>query len=446
MRRHAFALVCGFLVACGGGGGGGPPPPSPITVALEPIASGLTAPVMLTHAGDGSGRRFVVEQIGRIRVIDATGTLLAAPFLDLTASIPALNAGFDERGLLGLAFHPAFATNGRFFVRYSTPRAGVMGEPCFGTSRGCHSEVLAEFHVTGDPTTNDVADPASEIVLLVVDKPQFNHNGGHVAFDPDGRLVFGLGDGGGAHDGLADAPPSHGPIGNGQNRDTVLGKILRLDVDAPPAMGLAYAIPPDNPFVGAPGADEVLAFGLRNPYRFSFDDGPGGTNALIVADVGQNGFEEVNLVVAGGNYGWARREGFSCFDPFAPNSPPPSCPTVGDGGEPLLDPVLVYDHAEGLAIVGGHVYRGGAIPALFGHYVFGDFSRDFGPSGTLFHAPTTGPFAFTRLTMGIDGSPTGFGRVLLGFGEDEGGELYVLGADTASPTGTSGVVMRLALP
>lgn len=449
MRRQGLAFLAGFLAACGGGGGGGGPapvPPTPVTVALEPVASGLSAPVLLTHAGDTSGRRFVVEQVGRIRILDAGGTLLPAPFLDLTAAITPLDASYDERGLLGLAFHPQFATNGRFFVRYSAPRPGVTGEPCFGTSRGCHSEVLSEFHVLGDPTTNNIADASSEIVLLVVDEPQFNHDGGHVAFGPDGYLYLGLGDGGGAHDGLADNPPSHGAIGNGQDTSTLLGAMLRLDVDAAPAPGLAYAIPPDNPFVGLPGRDEIYAFGFRNPYRFSFDDGPGGTGALVVGDVGQAEFEEIDVVVKGGNYGWVTREGFSCFDPFAPSVPPVSCATTGAGDEPLLDPVLVYDHGVGLAVVGGHVYRGSGVPALAGQYVFGDFSKDFGASGQLFHAPTTGAFAWTRLVMQIDGAPLGLGRVLRGIGEDEAGELYALGSDSLGPAGTTGVVLRITTP
>jgi glucose/arabinose dehydrogenase len=290
-------------------------PKGDITIELEIVASGLTAPVAVTHAPDRSGRLFIVDQAGQIRVV-RDGDLLPTPFLDISAELPALNPFFDERGLLGLAFHPRYARNGRFFVRYSAPRTGDPGEPCFGTSRGCHEEILAEYSVSDDDP--DVADPSSEKILFRVDEPQFNHDAGTVAFGPDEFLYFSLGDGGGANDGLTDTPPSHGPIGHGQNIETPLGAILRIDVDGPPDPGLEYDIPGDNPFVGAPGVDEIYAYGMRNPYKFSFDDGPGGDGSLFVADVGQNLFEEVNIVEQGGNYGWVTKEGFSCFDPFNP--------------------------------------------------------------------------------------------------------------------------------
>ncbi|MCH7792816.1 MAG: PQQ-dependent sugar dehydrogenase, partial [Planctomycetes bacterium] len=286
--------------------------PGDQTIQLIEVAAGLVSPVQATHAGDGSGRLFVVDQTGFIRVIDG-GVLLPTPFLDLTAVIPTLNTNFDERGVLGLAFHPDYANNGRFFVRHSVPRTGAPGEPCVGTSRGCHTEVLAEFSVSaGDP---NIANPLGT-VLFEVDEPEWNHNSGGIAFGPDGFLYFTLGDGGGAHDGLAEVPPAHGPIGNGQNIDTVLGSILRIDIDG----AAPYTIPPGNPFPDpmGRGAPEIYAYGLRNPYRFSFDDGPGGTGELYLGDVGQNMFEELNIIQVGENYGWATREGAHCFDPFNP--------------------------------------------------------------------------------------------------------------------------------
>ena len=204
-------------------------PRGELTIQLEPVASGLVAPTFVTHADDGTGRLFIVDQSGKIRIV-RNGGLLPTPFLNISSKLPALNAGYDERGLLGLAFHPNYRNNGRFFVRYSVPKPGSPGEPCFGAFFGCHQEVLAEYRVSNsDP---DIADPGSEIILFRVDKPQFNHNGGAVAFGPDGYLYFSLGDGGGANDGLADVPPSHGPIGNGQNIETALGGVLRIDVDA----------------------------------------------------------------------------------------------------------------------------------------------------------------------------------------------------------------------
>jgi glucose/arabinose dehydrogenase len=411
-------------------------PKGDVVVEFETVASGLTAPVLVTHAGDGSGRLFIVEQTGEIRIVQG-GTLLSAPFLDLSASVPALSPLFDERGLLGLAFHPDYASNGRFFVRYSAPRTGVSGEPCFGTSRGCHEEILAEFSVSGDPNVAN----ATGTILFRIDEPQFNHNAGDVAFGPDGFLYFGLGDGGGAHDGLADAPPSHGPIGNGQNIETALGAILRIDVDSTPAPGLAYAIP-DNPFATGAGADEIYAYGFRNPYRFSFDDGPGGGDALFVADVGQNLFEEIDIVTRGGNYGWVIREGFSCFDPFNPNTPPATCPDTGPLGEPLIDPIANYAHTDGgIAVVGGFVYRGSSSPGLLGKYLFGDFSTAFfAPDGRLFYLEESDP-TIRELQIGDDDVP--YGLFVKGFGEDEDGELYVCGSADLGPTGSSGVVQRI---
>ena len=428
-------LLCGLLVAFTAA------PAAGFEVDLEPVASGLCSPVSLTHAGDGSGRRFIVDQCGTIRIVDASGTLLAAPFLDVTAKMVSLAVGFDERGLLGVAFHPSYASNGRFFVRYSAPRTGVFGEPCFGTPRGCHKAVLAEYSVSGsDP---NLADPGSEIVLFEVDEPEFNHNGGDVSFGPDGFLYFALGDGGGANDDLDQPGTPHGPLGNGQDNTTLLGAMLRIDVDSAPDPGLAYAIPPSNPFVAVAGADEIYAFGLRNPYRFSFDDGPGGNGALYLADVGQNLFEELDVVVSAGNYGWATREGLHCFDPFNPGVPPASCSTTGPSGEPLLDPVLEYDHGVGISIIGGFVYRGTGVPGLPGKYVFGDFSSVFGvPDGRLLVTDVSGANSFVRddLTL-VSGQP--LGRYLKGFGRDEDGELYVLGSTALAPTGATGEALRI---
>jgi len=407
-----------------------------VVIRLEPVAIGLTAPHHLTHAGDGSGRMFIVDQAGKIRILK-NGALLATPFLDLTALLPALNPGFDERGLLGLAFHPDYADNGRFFVRYSAPRAGDPAEPCFATSRGCHEEILAEFSVSANP---DVADPVGTI-LFRVNEPQFNHNAGMVQFGSDGFLYFTLGDGGGAHDGLADSPPSHGPIGNGQNIDTPLGAILRIDVDG----GGPFAIPADNPFAAGAGNDMIYAYGMRNPFRFSFDDGPGGDGSLVLADVGQNLFEEVNIVDKGGNYGWVIREGTHCFDPFSPNSPPASCPDTGPLGEPLLDPIVDYSHADGgISIIGGYVYRGARSPSLTGSYLFGDFGANFGvPSGRLYFLPGLAgdPIAIEEFRIGLDDRP--YGLFLKGFGEDEQGELYAIGSIALAPVGTTGIVERI---
>jgi glucose/arabinose dehydrogenase len=407
-------------------------PSGDITVELIPVASGLTAPVSVTHAGDGSGRLFIVDQAVSIRIVK-DGTLLAQPFLDLSAEIVEVNPFFDERGVLGLAFHPDYDTNGRFFVRYSIPRMGTAGEPCFDTTRGCHTEVLGEFGVSSDP---DVADPNGAI-LFAVEEPQFNHDAGGIAFGPDGFLYFTIGDGGGAHDGLADDPPSHGPTGNGQDIFTTLGSILRIDVDS----GSPYAIPADNPFFNDTATTEIYTYGLRNPYRFSFDREDG---RLFLGDVGQALFEEVDIIERGGNYGWVTREGFHCFDPFDPSNPPASCPGTGPLGEPLLDPVAEYDHGDGIAIVGGFVYRGSRFPELVGKYVFGDFSRTFFPAdGRLFYLDADGDLSsIFELRNGDLDVP--LSSYLLGIGEDEAGELYATTSDNLGPSGDTGQVWHIA--
>lgn len=414
-----------------------------LIIRLDTVASGLTAPIGATHAGDGSRRLFIFEQSGQIRIVE-NGQLRATPFLDISHLIPPLDPGFDERGLLGLAFHPDYANNGRFFLRYSKARQGQAPEPCFGTSRACHEEVLAEFSVSAnDP---NVADPTPHI-LFRVDEPEFNHDAGQLAFGPDGLLYFALGDGGGAHDGLDKDPPPHGPTGHGQNIETALGAMLRIDVDRPPEAGLGYALPPDNPFRGQAGRDEIYAYGFRNPYKFSFDDGPGGDGSLYVADVGQNLFEEVDRVLRGGNYGWAVREGFSCFDPLAPMSPPQTCADSGALGEPLLDPIVDYSHAEGgITVIGGFVYRGTRSPELVGAYVFGDFSDQFGtPGGRLYYLPdpTAGEIEIKAFQIGAADLP--YGLFLKGFGEGEEGELYACGSSALAPFGATGLVQRIVV-
>jgi glucose/arabinose dehydrogenase len=254
-------------------------------VRLEQVAEGLTSPVTLVAPPDGSGRLFVVDQIGLVRVVSAAGELLAEPFLDLRDRIVTLMPDFDERGLLGLAFHPDYAANGRLFVYYSAPlREG-------GPAGWDHTSHVSEFRVSADPNR---ADPGSERVVLQIDEPQFNHNAGTVLFGPDGYLYISVGDGGGAND----VDLGHTPvIGNGQDLTNLLGKILRIDVDG----AEPYAIPDDNPFVGTIGRDEIFAYGLRNPYRMSFDRG--GDRDLLIADAGQNLWEEVNLGASGANYG-----------------------------------------------------------------------------------------------------------------------------------------------
>lgn len=415
-------------------------PGDPFAAGLRQVAAGLTAPVALVEPPDGSRRLFIVDQIGLIRVLLPGGRLLAEPFLDVRDRLVPLQASFDERGLLGLAFHPRYAENGRFFVFYSAPLRD--GAPA---GWNCTSHV-SEFLVSADP---DRADPGSERILLQVDKPQFNHNAGTVVFGPDGHLYISLGDGGGANDvGLGHVedwfPDNAG--GNGQDvTDNLLGSILRIDVDG----GAPYAIPPDNPFVGTEGLDEIWAYGFRNPYRISFDG-----SRLFAGDAGQLLWEEVSLVVRGGNYGWNVKEGTHCFDAENQAVSPAECPSVAPGGVPLRDPVIEYANARnplggiGLVVVGGHVYRGGELPQLRGRYVFGDWSRSFGrPDGTLLVATSRRSGLWRIQEILVHGRPGGrLGHFILGFGRDARGEVYVLTSDSVGPAGSTGKVYRLVKP
>lgn len=549
------------------------------SVALELVTDGLTAPNYLTMPDDGSGRRFVVDQIGRVRIIDAGGSLLSTPFLDVSSRMVDLGAfgpgSFDERGLLGLAFHPGFAGNGQFYVYYSARRnpdttisfeptnvpngdtdfflegihftGGVVGtqfqpplycsglksyevfangigtitfpEPVAGArfffvhkvgtqpggvtavlsddsvlgpfpsnpatfgcdaenfltlsegfpvvgikqlvlhagtgtgltlflddlevSRYNHTSRVSEFTVSAsDPNR---ADLVSERIVLEIDQPEFNHNAGMLAFGPDdGFLYISVGDGGNGNDvGLGHNPT----IGNGQDLSVLLGKILRIDVDGVPP----YGIPLDNPFVDLEGRDEIWAYGLRNPFRFSFD--MGGSHELFSADVGQELFEEVNIVEGGRNLGWNTHEGFHCFDPASPFDPPDTCPATGPQGEPLVPPIIEYPHTaevdepQGIAVQGGFVYRGTMFAGLAGGYLFGDWSRGpFGApaDGSVFIAAKTKTGDWRMTEPRISNESGGrLQRFVLGFGQDQQGEVYVCSTREFAPVGTTGAIFKI---
>jgi glucose/arabinose dehydrogenase len=336
-------------------------------IELQKFADGFTRPLYVTHAGDGSGRVFVVEQAGIIKIVD-DGKVLEKPFLDIRDRI---ESG-GEKGLLSVAFHPKYKENGRFFVNYTARKQGVL------------KSVIAEYKVS--QTNSDIAD-RTERVILEIEQPFANHNGGLNKFGPDGFLYIGLGDGGGAGD----------PLNAGQSLDTLLGKILRIDIEKEP-----YAIPQDNPFVGKTHAQgEIWAYGLRNPWRFSFDRC---TGRLFAGDVGQNRLEEIDLIEKGKNYGWRIMEGSQCFDP------PTLCNTQG-----LELPIAEYDHSLGCSVTGGYVYRGTQYPALIGHYLFGDYC-----SGRIWSLTENSSGRWTMRQL-ID-SPFSISS----FGEDEQGELYVM--------------------
>jgi glucose/arabinose dehydrogenase len=422
---------------------------APIPVAVTLVAEGLTSPITIVSADDKTGRLFIVDQAGTVRILTRSGVLLPTPFLDVRAKMVVLRPGFDERGLLGIAFHPEYRKNGRFFVYYSAPL-----QP--GAPAGYdHTARIAEYRVSSDP---NVADPTSERIILEVHKPQFNHNGGTVAFGKDKLLYISIGDGGGANDvGLGHVADWYADNGGGNGQDTeanLLGNILRIDIDR----GSPYGIPRNNPFVNGPGRDEIYAYGLRNPYRFSFDMKHG--HRLFAGDAGQGLWEEVSIIERGGNYGWNVREGTHCFDAENNRVSPPSCPSAEQApsphaGTPLRHPIIEYAHVSntaapaesrfGVTVIGGHVYRGDEIERLEGHYVFGDFSRSFvPPNGSILSAaPGHGPL-WTIRELTIVNRPGGrLGHYVLGFGQDDHGEIYVGVKDVLGPSGTTGKVYKL---
>jgi len=342
--------------------------PDPSAYEWAPVVSGLDLPVDIQNAGDGTGRLFIVEKGGRILVLQ-NNQLLPQPFLDIRSEV---DSRATEQGLLGLAFHPHYAQNGTFFVYY----IDLSG-----------NSVVARFHVsTGDPNR---ADPASEADLLHVSQPYANHNGGSLAFGPDGDLYIGLGDGGSEGD----------PLRTSQNLQTLLGKLLRINIDS----GDTYAIPPDNPFSGGGGLPEIWAYGLRNPWRFSFDRLTGN---LYIADVGQDQWEEVDFVPAGMpggmNFGWSYYEGMHAYQ----DQPPASATFTW--------PVVEYSHSEGCAVTGGYVYRGTTLPEWQGIYFYGDYC-----SGTVWGLIQTGQNNWQSKALFSTGAQ------ITTFGVDEAGEIYL---------------------
>ncbi len=393
----------------------------PVRIELEEIASGLTAPNDLTSVGDG--RLFINQQSGQIAIVK-TNSVLATALLDLSSR---LVDSTGERGLLGLAFHPGYndpASAGfrKFYTYSSEPVAGAADFTVPKTTGFDHQSVVAEWQLSaGNP---DVADPASRREVLRVDEPQSNHNGGKLAFRPgEPYLYISLGDGGAGND----VGDGHNPtIGNGQDLTTVLGKILRIDPIAPSlTAGSAdpvsangkYRVPASNPFIGSSTKlHEIYAYGLRNPFRFSFDQPSG---RFIVGDVGQANIEEVDFVEAGKNYGWNRKEGSFLFDKSDASVTPDPNPDPA-----LTDPVLQYSHEDGSAVLGGFVARGATVPALSGQYIFGDFVSPDTGSGRLFYSDFAGGVT-QELRLGEP--ERNLSITLKGFGQDTAGDVYALG-------------------
>lgn len=348
-------------------------PPDPAAIQLTAAAAGFHRPIYATHAGDGTGRLFVLEQSGKIWILEDDARM-PVPFLDVSALISpnALSQRYTEQGLLGLAFHPDYASSGAFFIYY-TDLAG--------------DTVVARYQVM--PGQPYLAEPSSGKIIFQLSQPYGNHNGGHIEFGPDGYLYIALGDGGAAND----------PLGAGQNRGMLLGSILRLDVDS----AFPYAIPPDNPFVDdAAARDEIWAYGLRNVWRFSFDRA---TGDIYLADVGQNQWEEVNFQPAssrgGENYGWNVYEANTIF--------------AGGSAPNHVAPFFAYSHSLGCSVTGGDVYRGGTIAALQAAYLFGDYCTGRIWASWRDSSLTWRTIELMKTNMAISS-----------FGEDEAGEVYVI--------------------
>lgn len=392
------------------------------SVTLDVVAQDLAAPLVVTESTDNSGRLFIADQGGQIYIVK-DGSRLPTPFLDISSKVTPRASEQDERGLLGLAFHPDFASNGRFFVFYSgvlQPTAPVGWD---------HTNYVAEYAVTPGA---DQANAASERILLAMDHPQENHNAGMIAFGQDGFLYISVGDGGGAND----TDVGHVEGGNGQDiTQNLLGSILRINVNNTEN----YGIPSDNPFVNTDGADEIYAFGFRNPYRFSFD--PDGK--IIVADAGQNLYEEIDVVEKGGNYGWNIKEGAHCFDPANPDVAPTSCASEDAFGNPLQEPVIDFKNSRsfsdglGNTSIGGYVYEGDDVSDLSGKYIFGVLTQNpEGMDGAIFAADRSGStWNYEKLEISNN-----LNEYVLGFGKDKNGEVYVL---TNSGTANSGKVYKI---
>lgn len=452
------------------------------SIGIEVVASGMTSPLKGVTAPGQPNRLFVVDQPGILWAVDLT-TGAKSEFLNVGPGPEGLNLivtlgvcgpnSFDERGLLGVAFHPNYAQNGLLYTYTSEPNTGMTTLPTFIPGTPDHENVITEWRVLNPGSPASVVNRTSGRELMRVSWPQFNHDGGDLAFGPDGKLYISMGDGGSADDAdgqlFVTAPPHH-PVcgeaptvghqgdGNAQKLNTPLGKVLRIDVNPPFTPGKQYGVPADNPFVNRPGAvAEIWAFGLRNPYRFSFDSRSG---ALFLGNVGQNDIEEVELVVRGGNHGWNLKEGTLFFhingnlEGFASRDPDP---TRGPIPPRLIEPIAQYDtHHEGHSVIGGFVYHGRGIPRLRGKYVFGDFALlfkfPFGPHdyGRLFTIKPGGEHGLREITQ-LHVLPGGaISLAVLGWGQDANGELYVLGNISGLPfpdpdptVGPTGRVLRL---
>ncbi len=416
---------------------------------LKLIADNFVSPVGVVDPMDGTKRLFVIDQIGMVWIIFPNGIKSETPFINISSKlVNNLDPSYDERGLLGLAFHPNFKSNGKFYLYYNAPPRPGGPAPGVPWDNTC---AVAEFKVSaGDPNK---ADLSSKRDIIKIDHPQPNHNGGTIAFGPDdGYLYISIGDGGAADDtgvGHVDDWYKKNAGGNGQDiYQNLLGNILRIDVNTT-SEKRNYGIPPDNPFVNHQGLNEIYAFGFRNPYRFSFD--MVGQHRLFAGDAGQSLYEEIDVVQKGGNYGWNVKEGTHCFNAADAFHERFACPVEDSAGNPLIDPIIEvknYSNPEGggetIAIVGGNVYRGTDLPLLYGEYVFGFLSASFdGPQGKIVVAKPSSIGLWPYEVLKLKSFPDNLGQWLKGFGQNARGDIYVTASKQLGPTGFTGKVWKL---
>ncbi len=404
-------------------------------IKLEKVASGLNAPLAMVQP-PGDPRMFIVEQYGRIRVLE-NGQLKPTPFLDVRSKIKTLFHDFDERGLLGIAFHPKFKDNGKFYVTYSAHLdfQSDLGQMLWYD----HSNVVEEYTVSS--ADKNVADPSSARRILSTAWPQFNHNGHWIGFGPDNMLYISMGDGGYANDwGIG----HNVTIGNGQDLTTNLGKILRIDVDTR-SPGKPYGIPPDNPWAGKKEANpEIWAYGVRNPWRCSFDMGSTAAE-LYCGDVQQNSYEAIKLIGKGQNMGWRRVEGMMrCFDYQKPDDHPANCDKAG-----ITPAIIEYnnctakpDGCKGISVTGGYVYRG-ANAAWKGKYFFGDWSKGFAEMDGQIFVGSKGADGKWSMEVAKVTNMTGKLPYVLAFAQDAAGDVYVLTSVTTGPNGSSDTIYKI---
>ena len=405
-------------------------------IKLEAVATAINTPLAMVQP-PGDNRMFIIEQNGRIKILEG-GKVAPNPFLDIRSKIKPLLHDFDERGLLGIAFHPKFKDNGKFYVSYSAhlDYQADLGQMLWYS----HSNVVEEYTVSS--RDKNTADPSSARRIMSHSWPQFNHNGHWIGFGPDGMLYVSTGDGGYANDwGIGNNPA----IGNGQDLTTNLGKILRIDVDKR-TDGKPYGIPPDNPFVGKRDTNpEIWAYGLRNPWRCSFDMGSNAAE-LYCGDVQQNSYETIKLIGKGQNMGWRRVEGIMrCFDYLKPDDHPANCDKSG-----ITPAIIEYNNCtakpqgcRGISVTGGYVYRG-ANNALKGKYIFGDWSKSFAEMDGQIFIGTKGSDGKWSMEVAQITNMQGKLPYVLAFAQDAAGEVYVLTSITTGPNGSLDTIYKIS--